>query len=191
MQQVAMRAVQLDHVKPRLISPLSCLRKGIDHSHDVVLAHLAGHWPTRPVSDGAGADHLPVRLPFDRLAAIEWAIAFPRTLGPGPATRVVQLNTDSSALLVEKVDDAAQRWHLCVLPQTQVADCSQSTAFHLTGLHEHQAGTAQSKLGEMRKVPVGGDSVDGGVLGHRGHHDPIFQGQAAQRERGMLIGFEN
>ena len=92
-----------------------------------------------------------------------------------------QLDADRHVLRVGEVDDPAQRRHLMVRPQAEIAYPDTAMRRDRGALRQDQPGPAQDELAEMDQVPVGRATVLGRVLAHRRDHNPVLQRQPPKR----------
>lgn len=93
-----------------------------------------------------------------------------------------ELDADLGALGVDEIHDPLQRGDVRVRPQAEIAIGNAPLGDDARGLDQDQPEAAQREAAKMHQVPVIGEAVLGRILAHRGHHRPVAEGDAAQRE---------
>lgn len=184
--EVAVGAVDLNHVESGLDGPLGRLAKGRHHGGDVVLGHLPGLGePVAELARGGCPDVVgpPAKLRRGRGAAAPLPGRDPRRHGARLAARVGELDAHFLPLGVGKGDDAAQGRDLAVLPQARVLGGDAAVGHDGRGLDNGQGAAAQHKLRQVGKVPVRVVPVLGRVLAHGAHDEAVLQRHAPDRER--------
>jgi hypothetical protein len=180
MQQVAMRAVQLDGVDAQRLRALRGLHEGRLHAQQAggverQWCRLAGR-----MRQGRRRHRLPRALVRpERLAAFPRDVA--RRLAPG----VAELDRDGHArVAADRLQHARHRGLGRVVVQTHVLRRDAADGLDRRGLDDQQARARQRELAEMDQMPVDHAAVLGGVLAHGGDHDAVGQRQGADLQRG-------
>lgn len=188
MQQVPVRAVNLQHVETGRLRPCGGPGPGLDHAYDFALSQRVRNRRSCVGGQRAGRDWLPGLPVFDRGAgaavALKRLAAFPRPLHARLAAGVSELDAGGRAALMQQVDDARKARHEGIVPQAEIANRAAAAALDLGRLDHHQAGATGGVAAGIHDVPVGGAALVRRILVHRRHHHAVFQVEIADRERG-------
>src|SRR6267378_6093576 len=111
------------------------------------------------------------------------SVACPRPVGAGLATGMRQLHPSHAALLMNKPDDASQRFNVIVHPDAQVVRADPALGKNCGGFGKHQSRPAYRAAAEMHEMPVVRVSVSAGVLAHRRNKYAIRKRNIPNRER--------
>ncbi len=179
MRQIAVRAVQLDHVIADAVDALGGGGEFAEAALDVVLGHGVRHRPAGVVGDRRRRFRRPgVRSFEDRLAAGG------RRRGRAFAAGMRELHAElGDAVLAAEIVHALERGFVLVGIHAGAFRRDAALRIDVGHLAHHQAGGAERHIAEMHQVPVVGRAVVGIVLAHRRHHDAVRQCETAQRDR--------
>src|SRR5579872_7418352 len=130
------------------------------------------------VRDRRWSDHIPATI-FNP----ERRVSFPGASDAALASGVRELNGRHSALCLDERGDARKLIALSVVPQTETMPRDPPPRLDMGRLDANDPGAANRARSQMYKVPVIRDAVDGRVLAHRRHHDPVAHVDRAQRNR--------
>ena len=174
-----MGGVDLDHLEARARARRAAAAKERTTLRDAGLGERLGRGV--PIGEGQGARRH--RRPAavgreERRAALVPGDADAR-LAPG----VGELDAGRRAVLDDEPDHPGERLDLAVVPDPHVGGRDPAAGLHAGGLDDHQAHAADGAGAVVDEVPVADPSVDGRVLAHGGHSDPVAQGHRPQRER--------
>jgi hypothetical protein len=125
-----------------------------------------------------GTNHRPAAL----RGCLQEGAAFPGQIATRLASGVGQLDTGHSAFSMQKAGDACQRFGVPVVPDAHIARRDTAIARHRRGLDHDQSGAADGSTAQMDEMPVVGQALLGAVLTHRGHRDPVAEGDAADSQ---------
>lgn len=179
-QQVAVRAVDLDEVEARRDRAPRRARERRPDLRDVGLRHRPRRRVVLVVRERAGG--------FDALRPPALARRRhgrerqPRRDGAGLAPRVRELDADALVLRVREVGDALPRRDVRVVPQARAVRRDAAFGQDAGGLGDGEPGPARDDAAEVRVVPGGDVAVAGRVLAQRGEHDAVLDAHAADLE---------
>jgi hypothetical protein len=86
-------------------------------------------------------------------------------------------------LLLDELDQALQRLDKLVVPDTEIADGAATAPLDFCRLDDNETGAAGREFSGVHQVPVGGKSLNRGILVHRWHHDAVAQLDASDGQR--------
>lgn len=98
------------------------------------------------------------------------------------ATSVSELNTNLTALVVNKVNNTFDGGDMLVLPDTSVAGRDTSAGLDSSGLGQDKASAVGGKASKMHQMKVGHEAILGREHAHGGDHDPVGQSQILDGE---------
>src|ERR1700739_2960155 len=117
MQQIAVRGVNLDHVKARKQSATRCLRESFDDFVDSRFVEFPRLLVMRRKWNRAGRYHF---IPA-ALFHTHDSLSHPRRTHARFTSRVRKLDSGKCSLIMQKIDDSFQRNDMLVFPQPKVA----------------------------------------------------------------------
>jgi hypothetical protein len=176
-EQVAVGRVDLDHPESRCQGAPGGGLEGADQS--VEPGRVQGHRDRASFGEGERAGTLDGPASF---LAGEWTPAFPGRHGAGLAPGVVQLDARDRALGFHEPRDTGQGLDVVVAPDPEVGGGDPAVAGDRRRLDHDQGRAAHRPAAEMDQVPVVAQPFLGAVLAHWGHHDPVAEGDAADRQ---------
>ena len=176
--QVAVRAMDLDHVESRPQGARRSLAEAIGETVNFRLGERVRRRVSGAERHGAGRRRLPAAFGLGQQTA-----AIPRPLRTAFSPGVRQLDARRRALAVQESRDASQKLDVLVFPDAQVVRCDAPACCHRRGLRANQPGAAHRAATQMYQVPIAGESVAGGVLAHGRNRDPVAQSDLADGER--------
>ncbi|CAI6098170.1 unnamed protein product [Clonostachys chloroleuca] len=182
--QIAMRTMDLNNIKPSLHSPPRSISEPLNQPLDILQRQsLRGR--IVPSERNRARRHHIVRPPADSLIrqVRPRPIDHPPGEGTSLAPRVRELDARLPALAVHEVDDAPQRRDLGVLPEPQAVWGDAPARLDGRGLDDGQRGAGEGELAQVDEVEVGGVPVPGAVGAHGGHDEAVLQRHAADPER--------
>ena len=144
------------------------MRKGAHDGAIPALVEGLGYVVVRGEGDGAGGDGLPVAFLW-----CEEAFAAERRSHAAFASGVGQLDTGADALRVNEGRDLLEPGDVLVFPDAEVG--GGDAAFRQNGgsLDHDEAGASLRAGAEVDEMPVGGESIVGGVLAHGRDADAV------------------
>src|ERR1700743_3205780 len=89
------------------------------------------HRPFLAVGNRARRHRLPGLPVVDIVGAFQRAIAFPGTVGARLAAGMAELDAGDRILLLDELDQTAQRRDELVIPDTEIAERAATATFHL------------------------------------------------------------
>jgi hypothetical protein len=98
-----------------------------------------------------------------------------------------ELNRRNRSLRFDKPGDAGQRFGMLIGPQTEVVWGNAAHRGDGRRFDHHQPHTAHGTTAEMYEMPIVRKAVDGAVLAHRRHGDPVAKRDAPNRQRGEHV----
>ena len=111
-----MSGMQLDNVKPRLISAFGGRDKIVNHLGDIALIHLLRHFAVRSERDRARRDNFPFLIVGQR------CIAFPGNGFAGFAARMANLHADLGVGAgMDEIDNFFPGLHMAVFIHAGIA----------------------------------------------------------------------
>ena len=178
--EIAVGAVDFDDLKPGGEGAARGGDERFDQRFDFGGGEGVGDGVAFAEGDGAGGYDLPAvgLRGGDGLAAV------PGEIATGFAAGVGELDAGDGALGLEKIDDAAERSDVVVLPDAEVAVGDAAGRFDGSGFHDDEAGAADGAGAEMDEVPIAGEAIDGGVFAHGGDCDAVGEGDPADGKGG-------
>src|SRR5258705_6186298 len=177
-QQVAVRAMELDQPEAGVECARGRVAKGGDHSADA--RDVEGMRHLRPLAEGNRA-----RRPDGRPSALvrrERPAAAPRRVTARLAPGVRELHSWYRTLRGDEARDAREHVDVLVAIDSQIERRDASIRGNGGGFGDDEPRTSHGPASEMDDVPVIGEAVDAGVFTHRTHADAIPTGDAAQRQ---------
>ena len=180
-QQIAVAAMQLDHVVADAVDALGRRGEFADAALDVVLGHGVRHRPAGVIRDGRRRLGRPAAFLFgqNRLAAGR------RRRGRAFAPGMRQLHAElGDAVGAAEIVHALQRRLVVVGIHAGAFGRDPPDRIDVGHLAHHQPGAAEREAAEMHQVPVVRRAVGRIVLAHRRDHDPVGKREPAQRDRG-------
>ncbi len=179
-QEIAVRAVQLDGVDAGAERALRSIDEGRADALHVGFRHRARDVPVRAEGNGGGSDRLPGILSRPQRFA-----AGPGRRGGSLAPGMGELDAHLAGSVAAAMGDDARERRLAVVgvePQASVGDAAAALD---AGRFDHDQPRARiGQHAEMIDVPVGGDAVVGAVLAHRRHDDPVGELEFGETDRG-------
>jgi plasmid stabilization system protein ParE len=179
MQQIAVAAVQLDHVVADAIDALGRRGEFADAALDVVFGHGVRHRPAGVIGDGRRRLGSPAAFFFgqDRLAARR------RRRGRTLASGVRKLHAEfGDAIGTAEIVHALERRLVIVGPHAGAFRRNPPDRIDVGHLAHHEPRAAEREAAEMHQVPIGCRPIVGIVLAHRRDDDPIGKSEPAQRD---------
>src|SRR6185312_17198317 len=101
MHEVAVGAVQFQHLEARRMRSPRALAPRLDQILDLMAFQRPGHRPFFAVGDRAGCNRRPDLPILDIGPPLQWAIALPRPVRPRLAPGMAELDAGDRALLVD------------------------------------------------------------------------------------------
>jgi hypothetical protein len=195
MQQVAMRAVQLDAVEAGAHRTHRRVDEGTAHAHQAGVVQRQGSHFARRVRQRRRRHGQPAA----GLVRAHLLAAVPGRVARRLAARVAELDRQLDRRLhAHGAHHLGQRRFLRVVVQSDAAAGDPAVAFDRGGLDDQQPGTRDRQLSQVHAVPVTDHTVDGRVLAHGGDDDAVGQGQRAElpgveesgHERCLRVGLQ-
>ena len=175
MDQVAVRAMDIEHLEARLVRAPRRLAPALDHLGDFRMRQRARRRIALRRVHRARRDKLP-RVPVGDLGRrLERPAALPRPEAPRLAPRMPELDARHRVVQADEIDAALQAGNEGVVPQAEIADRAAAAPLDLGGFHDDEAGAARRVAPRIHQVPVGREAVDGRILMHRRDHDAVLQ----------------
>ena len=191
MHEIAVRAVQLQHVKTRFMRAPRSTAPGLHQVFHFVALQRLRHRPFLAMGKRARRHRLPGVPILDLRCPLQRAIALPGPRRARLAAGMAELNAGDRILLPDEFDEAAERFDKGVVPDAEVADRAAAAPLDLGRFHDHEAGAAGGEFAGIHQVPVGRKALHRRILMHRRHHDAILQRHAADRHRGKQQRFRH
>ncbi|MNY30711.1 hypothetical protein D3C86_1648340 [compost metagenome] len=169
-QQVAVRAVQLDAVDAEPRGALGCGDEIVTNLAHAGLVQRQGRHFVRAMR------HCRRRhgLPAARLVRADLRTALPGRLARRLAARVRKLHAHrNGGILAHRVQHAAQRGLVGIAVQAEVVRRDAALGRHRRGLDDQQPGTRERHVAQVNHVPVGSRALVGRVLAHRRNGDAV------------------
>ena len=188
--QVAVCAVDLDHVEAGLDGADGGGLPGLDELLDLGDGHLLGvRVGGLVVADGRRTPHVlgPAALLGGSHLGLA-ALQVPGRLGAGLAAGVGELDAGLLALRVDVVDDALEGRDLGILPETGVLGRDAAVGENGGGLEDGERDATEGEGAQVNKVPVGHVAVIGGVGAHGRNGEAVLELKVADLERGEERG---
>ena len=163
MNQIAMRTVQLNHIKACCYCTASRCRKGSDGIIKLLCAHCS--W---------GDEILTIKI---KLAIVDstWSYGIRAVLCLTPC--MSDLDTDFGTLGVHAIDDTPKGIGLFIIPKPKTAWRDTTIGCNIGHLNDNQPHTTDGSADIMHIVPVIWHPISGLVLAHRRHDDAVFERQ--------------
>ena len=169
-QQISVRAVQLNEIKTGLVCPPCPLDKGVADFRDLRRRHLRRSGSPLTKCHGRGPALIrPAALfhrnhpPHRRPGSVEARFA------PGMG----QLNRSKRAVPLNHPHDMRQSFDVLVLPNPQVLGRNASLGFNSGRLGHHQSASARRPRPQVNQVPVVGKAIVTAVHAHGRERDTI------------------
>ena len=191
MQQVAVRAVELDHLEPRAFGAARGIDEGLPDPLQLGQGQRVGLQPIRPDRVVSRGHNVPGAVAARPVGFVQGAVAEPGTLHARLAAGVGELHRRDRSLRLDEGCNALERRDMRVAPDPEVAMRDAPGGLDRGGFGEDQPGTADGELGEVREVPVAGHAVGGRVLAHRRDRHAVRDSDAAQVQRGEQQGMRH
>ena len=94
-----------------------------------------------------------------------------------------QLNPRDRTLLLDKMEDARQHFHVLIFVYAKIAGRNTAIRKNRAGFGHHQPGAANGAASEMDQMPVIGKAVPRTVLTHRRNSNAVLESDGTQSER--------
>ena len=158
MDQVAVRAMDIEHVEAGLMRAPRRLPPALDHFGISARQHARRRIGLGRV-DRARRDKLPLVPVVDLGRWLQRRAAFPRPEAPRLAPRVAELDARHRVVQADEIDAALQPGNERVVPQAEIADRAAAAPLDLGRLHEDEAGAARRVAADIHQVPVGREAA--------------------------------
>ena len=185
MHEIAVRAVQFQHIKTCLMRPPRAVGPGLDKVLHLMALQRLRDRPSLAVGKRAWRNRRPGVPVLDLGRSLQRPVAFPWTPRARLAPGVAELKARHRILLFDEPHEPAQRLDEGVIPDAKIAHRAAAAALDLGGFDDDEAGTAGCELAGVHQMPVGRKSLHRGILMHRRHHDAV-----AKRDVPKLQGRE-
>jgi hypothetical protein len=162
MKEVAMRAVNFNHLKTREESAAGCRHEGIDNDPYFRICQLERRRIVCAKGQRAGSDGRPSALRFRNKHP-----TFPRYTATRLPSGMRDLDSRNGALLLDKRSDSTQLNDVVVLPYSQIGRCDSPARFNGRRLCKDQAGAPDRPATEMNEMPTIRESILARILAHR------------------------
>ena len=179
MHEIAVGAVQFEHVEAGLIGAPRRLAPGLHQVFHLMALQRARHRPFLAVRDRARRHRRPGVPVVDLGRSLQRPVALPRAPGARLAAGMAELDAGDRVLLLDELHEAAERLDELVVPNAEVAHGAAAAALDLGRLDHDEAGAAGREFSGIHQMPVGRKSLVRGILMHRRHHDAVLQLDAA------------
>ena len=181
MQEIAVRAMQLDRVDAEPVGALRRIDERIAHAREPGGIERQRRQTRRPCAASRTALRSASRL---RASGICWPPSHGRVAG-ALAAGMRELHRDRGfGMLAHRGQDRPECGFGGVVVKPEAARRDAPDRFHMGGLDAEHRRTRQRQRVDMREVPVIGRAIIGRILAHRRHHDAIGQRKIAQADRG-------
>src|ERR1700730_11008600 len=160
MDEVAMRSVNLNYSEARVASATCRAREGRNYFLNAIERQCLRHRIVIGERNRArGHDILPAPFVFGNRS-----LPFPWPIGTGLASGMRQLHAGDTALLMNEIDDASERFNVPVFPDAQIVRTDTTLRKNSRCLSKHQPCAAHCAAAEMNKMPVIGIPIAARVL---------------------------
>jgi len=179
MEQVAVSGVDFNQVEARDSSTACGLPERFHNGVDAGLVERRRDGVCGGKGDGGWGDGLP-----SALSGRDQMLAGERCRHAGLAAGVGKLDARTSALGVDKVDDAGKSRYVLVFPNAQIGGRDAALGLDCGGFKHNQTGATLRPGTQMNKVPIGGEAIFRRVLAHGRDTDAVSEHDRAELKRG-------
>ena len=180
MQQIAVRAVQLDGIEPEANGALRGLTEGGSDAREALGVERLGRRPLRGEGNGRGRHRRPgVLAGRERLAPLPRPLAGRLAPGMSDLDRKARAGRRDAP---RRVEDARERRLVGVRVEAEAAVRDAPDALHRRRLHHHHAGARDGELHQVLQMPIRGAAVLRRILAHRRDDDAVGELDRAERK---------
>ena len=181
--EIAVGAVQLQHIETGLVRAPRGIAPGLHEVLDLLRLQRPRHRPFLAVGDRARRHRLPGLPVVDVVGPLQRPVALPGAVGARLAAGMAELDSGDRVLLLDELDQPAERLDERVVPDAEIAERAAAAPFHLGRFDHDQAGAAGRELAGVHQMPVGRKALHRRILMHRRHHDAVLQPDVPEGHR--------
>src|SRR5258707_7626294 len=159
MHEIAVRAVELEHVETSLMGAPRRVAPGLHQVFYFMALQRPRHRPFFAVGNRARRHRGP-RIPVvDIWRLLQRPVAFPWPAGARLAAAMAELDPGGRVLLFDEFDQAPKRLDEFIVPDSEIAYRAAAAPLDFCRLDHHKTGAAGREFSRIHQMPVGRKSL--------------------------------